>query len=230
MKRTGFLAVILASAMSFACNATDRDGTTTTRTGNNDPTVGTAGDVDRNAPSNGDKDFVNDLAIAGMAEVKLGMLATEKSTNARVKQFGQMMIADHTKAGDALKTIAMQHNIAVPAAIDEKHQELYDRLSKLQGAEFDREYANAMVEGHEGVVDQLESRVDQARLGAWKTEMRDWLDGKAKKEQGQITAVTPEHSDNVATMAVNQWAAEAYPTVQRHLIDAKALKSSFDKR
>jgi putative membrane protein len=229
MKRTGFVAIVLASMMSFACNATDRDGTTT-RTGNNDPTVGTAGDVDRNTPSNGDKDFVNDLAIAGMAEVKLGMLATEKSTNAQVKQFGQMMISDHTKAGDALKTIAMQHNIAVPAAIDEKHQELYDRLSKLQGAQFDREYANAMVEGHEGVVDTLESRIDQARLGEWKTEMRDWLDGKAKKEQGEIRAVMPEHSDNSATMAVNQWAAEAYPTVQQHLVTAKSLKSSFDRK
>jgi putative membrane protein len=228
MKRTGLLAVMLAATMSFACN-TNNDTDATARNADNDATVGTAGDVDRNEPSAGDKDFVNDQAIAGMAEVKLGMLATEKSTNAQVKQFGQMMITDHTKAGDALKAAAMQHNLAVPTAIDEKHQDLYDRLSKLQGAEFDREYVNAMVDGHQDVADQLESRVDKVRLGEWKTEMKDWLEGKSKTAEGQIAAVTPEHSDNLATMAINQWASDTYPKVQQHLIAAKALKDGFDK-
>ena len=41
-----------------------------------------------------------------MAEIELGRLAAERGTSAQVKKFGQMMVDDHTKAGDKLMTIA----------------------------------------------------------------------------------------------------------------------------
>ena len=44
------------------------------------------------------KAFVNDLTIAGLAEVQLGKLAAERGSNPDVKTFGQMMVKDHTKA------------------------------------------------------------------------------------------------------------------------------------
>ena len=222
MKCAGYWAMMLVAAMGVGCNrATNRD------VARDDKAIGTAGDVDRNRPTDGDQKFVNDLAIAGMAEVKLGMLASETSRNAEVKKFGQMMVTDHTKAGDALKMVAMQHGIVVPAEIDAKHRDLYDKLAKLQGAEFDREYMAAMVDGHGDVVDKLESRIDRENLTDWKTRMADWLSGKGTRPEA--VTVTPEHSDNGATMAINQWSADAYPTVQGHLVEAKALKSSVDK-
>ena len=113
---------------------------------------------------------MNELAIAGMAEVELGKMAAERSTNAEVKKFGQMMVDDHTAAGDKLKAVASQHNIPVPTALDDKHRDLRDKLAKLQGADFDREYMNAMVEGHEAVASKLESRIDKEDLAKWKTE------------------------------------------------------------
>jgi len=42
--------------------------------------------------------------------------------------------------------------------------------------------------------------------------------------------VLPERSDNQITMAINQWAADAYPTVQAHLTTAKSLKDTTGKR
>ena len=104
-----------------------------------------------------------------MAEVELGKMAAERSTNAEVKKFGQMMVDDHTAAGDKLKAVASQHNIPVPTALDETHRDLRDKLAKLQGADFDREYMNAMVDGHEAVASEIESRIDRADLAKWKT-------------------------------------------------------------
>jgi len=226
MKRMGFMAMVVVAAVSGACNREARNEPV----GGNDRTIGTAGDVDRNMPSDSDKKFIEDLTIANMAEVKLGTLATQKSTNAEVKKFGEMMVADHTKAGNALKAVASSHNVQAPLDVDAKHRDLYDKLAKLQGVEFDREYAAAMVDGHQDVADQLESRIDRQRLQAWKTEMGDWLSGKKVVDHANVGTVTPEHSDNAATMAVNQWAADSYPVVQGHLASAKALKSSADKR
>ena len=55
-----------------------------------------------------DKKFVMDAAVGGMAEVELGKLAAEKATNPEVKQFGQRMVDDHTKANDELKDGGIQ--------------------------------------------------------------------------------------------------------------------------
>ena len=100
MKRLGLFSIALASCLAIGCSndRTRNDTNTTTANGS----VGTAGDADRSEIKQDDKDFARDLVIANMAEVELGRLATESSANAGVKKFAQMMIDDHTKAGDKL--------------------------------------------------------------------------------------------------------------------------------
>jgi len=107
----------------------------------------------KSAPHDASADgaFVMKAAQANMAEVELGKLATEKAMRDEVKKFGQMMIDDHTKAGDELKMIATQKNITWPTEIDREHKALETKLSKLSGAEFDRAYIQAMVDGHKKV-------------------------------------------------------------------------------
>jgi Domain of unknown function (DUF4142) len=58
--------------------------------------------------------FAAKAASGGMAEVKLGQLAAEKGTSPAVKQFGQKMVDDHSKANDQLKSIAPQANVTLP--------------------------------------------------------------------------------------------------------------------
>ncbi len=103
-----------------------------------------------------DHTFVAKAANGGMAEVKLGKLATEKAANPDVKSFGQQMVDDHSKAGDELKQLATSKGMTLPADIDAKEQATYDRLSKLSGAAFDRAYMREMVSDHH--LDVLEFR------------------------------------------------------------------------
>ena len=200
MSKVAVLPVVLLAALSFACNTENLNRT-------NEPTVGTTGD----AISAGDKDFVEDLAIAGKAEVEIGQMAMERAASAEVKQFADMMVKDHAKAGDELKQVAMRHSIPVPAALDPPHQELKTKLSNLKGAEFDREYMNAMVDGHETVVDRLQTRASEDRFG----------DDKG--------AVKPESSDNPVEADLNQWAAAALPTVRHHLDEAKRIHDGLGR-
>ena len=95
-----------------------------------------------------DKAFVMEAAQGGMAEVELGRLATEKATNADVKQFGQRMVDDHGKANDELKGFASQKNVTLPSELDAKHKATRDRLSKLSGDAFDKAYMREMVADH----------------------------------------------------------------------------------
>ena len=95
-----------------------------------------------------DREFVRKAAQGGLAEVQLGQLATEKAASPEVKQFGQRMVDDHTKANDRLKQIAQQHGIAVSDKLDAKDAATKARLEKLSGKEFDRAYMHDMVTDH----------------------------------------------------------------------------------
>jgi putative membrane protein len=95
-----------------------------------------------------DDAWVAKVAKGGMAEVELGKLATQKASADSVKQFGQRMVDDHSKANDELKTLAASKKITVPAEMGPKEKALRDRLSKMSGAAFDRAYMKAMVADH----------------------------------------------------------------------------------
>ncbi len=222
MKRIAILAVAAVTTFGIACNSDKRTSTADT------PAVATSG---RNATdvSRGDRDFVNDLTIANMAEIELGRMAAEKAMNAEVKRFGQMMVDDHTAAGNKLQAIATQHSIPMPSELDDTHRELRDKLAKLSGPEFDREYMKAMVVGHEGVADKLESRIDKKRLAEYKAQSADRTTGRMEKQEIKVDTVLPEQSDDRVTMSINQWAAETYPGVWGHLQKAKALNETVRK-
>jgi putative membrane protein len=200
MKNIAVLPVVFAAALSFACNVENRNTP-------NDSTVGTTGE----AISAGDREFVENMMIGGMAEVELGRMAMERASSAEVKQFGDMMVKDHSKAGDELEQVAVLHSIPMPTALDQKHQDLKTKLSNLKGVEFDREYMSAMVDGHEDVVDRLQTRASEDRFGDHKG------------------AVKPESSDNPVEAALNQWAAAALPTVRHHLDEAKRIHDGLGR-
>ena len=90
--------------------------------------------------------------MGGMAEVELGKLAAQKATRGDVKQFGQKMVDDHTKANDQLKQVASKENIPIPDALDSKHQSRIDKLSKLSGDDFDKAYVKDQVKDHQADV------------------------------------------------------------------------------
>ena len=215
MKQLGILSLACATALTLACSDARRDANTSA---DNPSAVGTSGDADR--VSGGDRDFVAEMLKDGTAEVQLGTLASERGASADVKQFAQMMVQDHTKAGEQLKQIASRYSIDTGStALDDKHRDLVDKLSKLRGAEFDKEYINAMVDGHQDVIDRLQSRVDERDRSATAT-------GKTERN----TNVKPEAADNQIEASLNQWAADSLPVVQKHLDRAKAIDDKLDNR
>jgi putative membrane protein len=96
-----------------------------------------------------DTKFAREAAMGGMEEVQLGKVAVQNASSDQVKQFGQRMIDDHTKAGDELKGIASKKNITLPTELDAKHKAEVNKYSSMKGADFDRAYMKDMVKDHE---------------------------------------------------------------------------------
>lgn len=105
--------------------------------------------------------FVSQAASGNMLEIQSGQLAVIRGTDQRVRDFGQMMITDHTAASAELATLATSKSIAVPTGMLPAHKQQYDALAALNGVEFDKQYANLMVQSHQEQVNLFDLAEDE---------------------------------------------------------------------
>lgn len=106
--------------------------------------------------SSQDRNFIMDAAMGGMMEVELGRVAAQQGASDAVKQFGQRMVDDHSRANTELMSLASSKGISLPTELDAKHREHVTKLSGMSGAEFDRAYVKMMVSDHEKDVSEFE--------------------------------------------------------------------------
>lgn len=107
-------------------------------------------------------DFLKEAAEGSMAEIQLASLALTRTQNPEVRAFAQQMIADHGKASEELKPIAAKKSVTLALELNSTHKSLSDKLTKISGAEFDREYVKEMVADHEKDVKAFQT---QAQAG-----------------------------------------------------------------
>ena len=113
--------------------------------------------------TSGDRKFMEKAAQGGMAEVKLGELATQKAQSDDVKKFGQRMVDDHSKANEQLKQVASTKGVTLPTETDKSSQHEYDKLSRMSGARFDREYMDHMVSDHKKDISEFEKEAKSGK-------------------------------------------------------------------
>jgi len=175
--------IFLALPFVFACNNSSNDSVqkadsanesksdTSTSMNTTDTTnkmsTGTTMSVDQ--PTS---EFMTKVADVGMTEVKLGQMAQDKATSQRVKDFGAMMVKDHTAAGDELKNMAKQKNVTLPETMSNDHQKKTDDLNKKTGKDFDKAYMKAMVDGHQSTVSDFE----KASKNTKDADVKAWVD------------------------------------------------------
>jgi putative membrane protein len=126
-------------------------------------TARAASDAKSDKLSRSDASFVKEAAAGGMMEVELGKLAQEKASSDKVKQFGKRMEDDHSKANAELKQLASTKGVDLPTALEGKQKSTVERLSKLSGAQFDRQYMTTMVSDHKEDVSKFQSESSKAK-------------------------------------------------------------------
>jgi putative membrane protein len=153
--------IIAVPIFLISCNSqSGRDGNN-----DNDSIEMNENAVDNDALGMGDNDvntdFVMEAASGGLMEVELGRYAQQNAVNPRVKNFGAMMVRDHSKANDELKSLATKLNITIPATMNDKHMDMVNDLKEKTGTEFDREYMDEMVSDHENDVDKFKKYAEK---------------------------------------------------------------------
>jgi putative membrane protein len=124
-----------------------------------------------------DKSFMKEAAQGGMMEVEMGKMAQEKGKSSDVKKIGSTMVADHTKANNELMGIAKKKGVDLSK---EKPS-----MKKLDDANFDKEYIDAMVKDHE------------KDLAAFQSQAKNGSDADVKAFAAKTSAVIQKHLNMV---------------------------------
>jgi len=114
--------------------------------------------------------FLVKAADGGMTEVRLGELAQQKASSKMVKDYGTMLIHDHSAANDKVKALAAQRNVTLPNAPGNENQERIDKLAKRTGKDFDKSFMDAMQSDHKKDIDMFKdasNKVNDADIKAF---------------------------------------------------------------
>ena len=159
MKKIILFITICLSLLLLACQNKNQAGNSMT-----DSTMSPQSKVSQ------DRDFLNEAAQGGMTEVQLGKLAQQKASSKEVKDFGMMMVDDHSKANNELMDLANENDVNVTDTLSEDNQDKINDLAKLSGKNFDKKYVEMMVDDHKEDVDTFKDESQDAsspQVRAW---------------------------------------------------------------
>lgn len=173
---------IITAAMFFtltllfvACNGNNNTKGTTETSNTSDTTSSTSATdstrgnmVNNTAPDKASIDFVTKAASGGMMEVQLGNLAQTNAKSQRVKDFGSMMVTDHTNANDELKGLASSNNITISSSLLPEHQKHVDIMGKMKGADFDKHYMDMMLDDHKKDIEEFKKEAGSSNNDVFK--------------------------------------------------------------
>jgi len=138
------------------------------------------------AVNNDDAKFASNAAAGGLAEVALGNLAQQKSANEKIRNFGAMMVKDHSAANTELADLAKTKNISIPAAVTTDDQKKIDELGRKTVKDFDKAYVDAMIKGHK---DALKLFQDEAQNGT-DADLKTFASKTVAVVQAHLEAIT----------------------------------------
>jgi putative membrane protein len=88
-------------------------------------------------------------AIQGnYAEIEMGKLAQQNGGSDNAKNFGQTLAEDHLAANQKAVDAAKSMGVTPPDGPNAKQKAESETMSKVSGAQFDREFATHMVADH----------------------------------------------------------------------------------
>ncbi len=136
-----------------------------------------------------DREFMLQAAQGGMAEVRLGQLASERAVSDEVKQYGQRMVKEHTQVNSQLAQLATQKGVTLPQDVNANQKALRARLGQIPGRRFDRVYMNEA---------GIKSHAEQAAL--FQREAQQGQDPDVKAFAARILPAIEDHLQDARAM------------------------------
>ena len=110
-----------------------------------------------------DSSFIKNAAEGGMSEVQLGQLAQQKGASSAVKDFGAMMVSDHTAANNKLKAVAAAKQVSLPDSPSLMQEATKKKLDMMSGDSFDKSYVKGMIDDHKDDIKEFQKEASEGK-------------------------------------------------------------------
>lgn len=110
-----------------------------------------------------EKRFLDFAAQVNQSEIQGGLDAEKKADALAVRAFARLMVLDHMELESQLAAIATENGVELPNEPSEQAKEQMATLQKLNGAKFDAQYMQHMVQGHEQAVQKFKAESGEAQ-------------------------------------------------------------------
>ena len=106
-----------------------------------------------------DAQFMTNAAEINMEEIALGNLAQQRATSQAVKNFGKMLVDDHSQLNTKVQMLASQKNIALPDSATKTIKNAEEELRQTD--QFDQDFINKMINGHKDAIDLFQRAIKE---------------------------------------------------------------------
>ncbi len=113
------------------------------------------------ALSGQDVAYVNQVAQSGNAEIQLGQLAEQQTSNEAVGVFGRWMALDHSVLNSVVASTVSSDGITPPTSLDPSGAAAVTTLQNLTGTAFDQQYLATEVQSHVQTIYNTETEINQ---------------------------------------------------------------------
>jgi putative membrane protein len=217
------MAVFLGACLGLQANDNEKnasaqatvnaDSSTTSSTDrSSDRSLSTTADQNSTSKlSHGDTSFIKEAAKGGLMEVKMGQTAKDHASNQDVKNYGDMLVKDHSKANERLTQLASQKGVNLADEMSAKESRAMKDIEEKSGADFDRAFIEDAIKDHRKDIAKFEKAsrdLNDSELKAFATEtlptLRNHLaeaERIAKSLGVNVTARNVDYSNSAAESA-----------------------------
>jgi putative membrane protein len=160
MKKIIYIGLIVYAASCISCKDNNNDNN------NGNPVM-----------SETDRNFMAKAGYANAGEIDAAQLAMTKAEHDSVHMFAMMMIEDHQKAYDELKTLGSNLGVSIPQEPDAEHKQIKLMLQGLSGHAFDSAYMQVQVMDHQKAVSLFEAEANNGKHQRVKDYANKYLPG-----------------------------------------------------
>ena len=106
--------------------------------------------------SDSTKQFLTTNSQDSVYELVTAQLAIQKAQSPQVEQLALTIFNDHAEFQRALLMLARQYNLNLPVELSSQDRSRVENLSSLQGAAFDREYTQDVIQANVSSVSEFQ--------------------------------------------------------------------------
>jgi len=132
-----------------------------------------------------DAQFLVDASEMNLEAIELSILAQQRGTSSNIKELGNSIVETHKTSQGELSSLAKVKTICIPTYLTNDNKEIYNKLNRNTGQDFDKAYIDLMVDMHKKAIELFE----MASSNSNDTQIQNWATSSLLNTRKQLDEI-----------------------------------------